>query len=481
MESFLGMRVRLELLDGAEMEGLIRSLDDAGQLITLADVACLQADGRLTRFPGLLEVFGADIRNLELLGGSTGSNVLPSAAIKNSDSRHLQSNPNPAQSSRRSKGHAPALQPWAQDDARSIRSQDDFDFSASLSLFDKSRVFADLRAQDRTGAGERLVEHNLSGRGQVKEDGVGGREEKMRHTEPVLQQYGEDQDAEERFIKNPVSASLHTKKANKSQQQQLVSPVYQATIRRASSVKTPVATTLTLLRGPNGEIIDPRHFSSQSTSYVAPHIRVECAARSLTQLLMAQREEQAFCEVEFIVSTGCSQDDAFVAAVCYCTARHLVFAGLQVSVFPDDNAAAGEGNMHEVMAGHREFYDRVLMPARLPCLPAFPHETACVNGSQRDLPVPRPAALTLHLEHLPSTTANSTVVLLFNLARLAQQPAAQALAAMHPRSTNLFLGNDGASLSNGITSSSSSSLWSLFYQAPDGQLADYVRLQPFVQ
>jgi len=49
---------------------------------------------------------------------------------------------------------------WATEDATDIQDMGDFDFESNLSKFDKRRVFDDIRKDDTTADGERLVSFN---------------------------------------------------------------------------------------------------------------------------------------------------------------------------------------------------------------------------------------------------------------------------------------------------------------------------------
>lgn len=126
LSSFEGLAVRLDLADGAQMEGIISTVDESSQLITLSNVSCLH-NGSQKRFPGLMEVFGADICNIELLSA-------PSPPVI----------PRPKTPLSVKKGKSGQKEGWAADDVRAIKSQD-FDFASNLQRFDKQKIFSEIQ------------------------------------------------------------------------------------------------------------------------------------------------------------------------------------------------------------------------------------------------------------------------------------------------------------------------------------------------
>lgn len=168
MDQYLGLRVRLALSDGAIMEGQIMEVNEATQTLLLSGVTC-ENSGHITRYPGLLEVFGSDICELEVLPTSSEaihlSNLL--APIRSSFGAGCRNGPTrspvkdndvgnidlrlmePLRSSTgaRSRNGSPrkaAKNSWNADDVRKIKSEE-FDFQANLRLFDKQKVFSEIK------------------------------------------------------------------------------------------------------------------------------------------------------------------------------------------------------------------------------------------------------------------------------------------------------------------------------------------------
>lgn len=135
MDSFVGLLVALELRDGAQMEGVIVGLDEPRQLITLSDVRCTN-HGTTVKYSGLLEVYGGDITNIEVIKS-------PASARPVSP----QVPPSPSRSQGRSrKGKRTGVDGWQNDDVRSVKSID-FDFQSNLQLFDKKKVFSEIQVK----------------------------------------------------------------------------------------------------------------------------------------------------------------------------------------------------------------------------------------------------------------------------------------------------------------------------------------------
>lgn len=432
MESFVGMRVRLDLLDGAVMEGLIGSLDEGKQLLTLSEVICQQPDGQQIRFPGLLEVFGSDICNIELLPSTTVA-VSPSEINR------------PVSTTSIKKKGATA---WASDDVRAIKAAQDFDFQASLGLFDKSRVFGEIRAQDKTAEGQRLVAHNLSARGQMA---------KIKHTESVLEHHGEDEEVQERILSIARSQIRPPPALNRA-------PL----LSRPKNIPRPASAPRVLLRSPSGQILDPQQSSSSLPSY--PNIRIEACARALVSHLGNILSDLRM--VECLLG-----DDSFLSAVCYCLARHLMASGVPCRITSYRRSNDTSGPYYQCLEEHRDFYQSLIQPLLDPSLTlALPAESIVVNAAMHEIATP-PAAATVLLNMLPSRQHHSTAIptssVFFDVNLLAQPAAVSCLASMHPRSAELFLANDGPLLAD-------SQIRPLF-EGSHGEYTETVRLVPFTQ
>lgn len=110
------------------MEGFITKLDETSQVLTLKDVVC-ENGGEAKRFPGLLEVFGSDIRSLEAL-----------PQIQEEDSNLPSTTSTPSKNKKKLMG-GKAL---TREEIKQIKSED-FDFESSLKRFDKQQIFADIQ------------------------------------------------------------------------------------------------------------------------------------------------------------------------------------------------------------------------------------------------------------------------------------------------------------------------------------------------
>lgn len=371
MDQFIGLRVHLDLLDGAKMEGLIRSVNEVSQILVLAEVVC-ENGGTVTQFPGFLEVFGADIVDVRVVADAPAPRLPPRLEARPASGAPGRASPKKPREA------------WAEEEVRQIKSQD-FDFASSNRLFDKSRVFSEIRGQDTTDTAERLVAHNLSARGR----------EKMRHTEHVLGQYGEDEEQEERIVNAR-------------------SPLYTAAKERL------------LLRTANSQVIDPQCDGAHWLASEFAPILVENAGASLAAFL---RAEHAGAPVRFLVGAHPMLD-----AVAFCAARCLILAGVRAAVEGKLQHASGPA------LAYRAYHDEVLKPAPVTSGAAVVVST----GSRPDGPFAR----LVMLDAVPADSAATVLVLgLGGLPDVAEyihrsHPHAQLhlLATGHPETLPLFVG-----------------------------------------
>lgn len=437
MESFLGFRVRLDLQDGALMEGIISSLDEPRQLITLSDVTCCNA-GKTSKFPGLLEVYGGDVVNLE---------ILPSAKKKDTGPMDIKKNLSRPDSSASRPDGRPGSHPVSPFDSPAKNSgknawlaasgpgrskkedlaalkKEDFDFQGNLQLFDKQAIFSQIQAEDPTSLDQRLVSHNLSGKGQQ----LKAEQAKMKHTESVLNRPLEDTEQEERILP-------------------LRSPILMMQTRKKTSLT---------FKTENGMVIDPSSSSSPDHKYL--WVQVDEAGKSLASYLADQSPKA----VEFFCGSN-----SFLDAVIFCAARHLTMSGIHASIL-SATRNVGSGDIGAVLAQHKAFYEQVLCHMSPPLLLAH-DETLIVNGLKRDFDRPTPP--TTHLVSLDHVSTNQSAVLFFSMTAISEQ--AEALEALHPRTDIYWL--NSAQLQDPLARQVFTN------HNQDKGFSPYIRLRPFVR
>lgn len=418
MESFLGYRVRLDLRDGASMEGIIDGLDEPGQLITLSEVTC-RTDGKVSKFPGLLEVFGGDVVNLEILPepvktpGSKKSSPMKKKGLSKNDSWLAAS---------RSK----------KDELAALKAED-FDFQANLQLFDKKKVFTQIRAEDSTSVDDRLVAHNLSGRGQQ----LKAEQSKIKHTENVLARPLEDVEQDERILA-------------------LRSPIMMMQIGSSNKIGLRARATDLTFKTANGLVIDPSSFGQATPKHL--WVQVEETGKSLAAYLADQSPKA----VDFFCGSS-----AFLDAVIYCAARHLTMAGIYANVIISGDKTNETGDIVMIHAQHKAYYEQVLAHLSPPLLLTH-DETLIVNGLRRDFDRPSPPSA--HIVALDHVSSQQNSVLFFSMAAIGDQ--AEALEALHPR-TDIYWLNSGQ-----LQDPQSRQV----FASPDKVgFGPYVRLRPFVR
>jgi hypothetical protein len=280
---------------------------------------------------------------------------------------------------------------------------------------------------------DRLVAHNLSGRGQQRK----AEQAKMRHTESVLARPLEDAEQDERILA-------------------LRSPVMMLQIGSSSRLGLRTRATDLTFKTANGLVIDPSAFAQASSKHL--WVQVEEAGKSLAAYLADQSPKA----VEFFCGSS-----SFLGAVVYCAARHLTMSGIYASITTSGDKTNETGDMVVIHAQHRAYYEQILAHLSPPLLLTH-DETLIVNGLGRDLDRPSPSSA--HIVALDHVSSQQNSVLFFSMAAIGDQ--AEGLEALHPR-TDIYWVNSGQLEDPQIRQ---------VFASPDKiGFSPYIRLRPFVR
>lgn len=184
----------------------------------------------------------------------------------------------------------PKSSDWSKDDVHKYKVQD-FDFQANLQLFDKKKVFSEIRAQDGTHPQDRLVSHNLSS------------QRKLGHDQSVLERGGYTEDdrvllATDQLASHPPLPTLKTP---------------------AGDLKVPVVGAL---------VVSQIEQNILFSGVLSNDQMVENAGRSLCDFLFDQ--EAGILSRAVLVLVTADRPGCFALSA----ARHLLNRGIRVAVVP---------------------------------------------------------------------------------------------------------------------------------------------------
>ncbi|CAO3615598.1 unnamed protein product [Mucor hiemalis] len=203
-EAFLGLKVSVLLHSGMKLEGEVSQIEPLNQQMTLKDVT-LFFFGQPPHHTPTYGVFGKDVKNLQVLSASNSNNVPPqqpqrastvstttTSTVNHLDNHVLEQVPPPQVVQQKvlsptkslSKNRKPKQSNqqqyvfnrnnnnnngvnnkrngndgWAGEDVDIFR-EEEFDFQKNLNMFDKAKIFAEIRESDETAPEELLVSLN---------------------------------------------------------------------------------------------------------------------------------------------------------------------------------------------------------------------------------------------------------------------------------------------------------------------------------
>ncbi|KAF1798420.1 YjeF N-terminal domain-containing protein [Mucor lusitanicus] len=175
-EAFLGLKVSVLLQTGVKLEGTVSHIEPTTQQMTLKDVTLFFA-GQPPHYTPVYGVVGKDIKDLQVLSAAPPPPVsqpqqppIVNPNMIRSLDNHLLENlppPTPQQQHYSEKVIPPSQQAyrkrnsdgWAGEDVDIFR-EEEFDFQKNLDMFDKAKVFAEIRESDETAPEELLVTLN---------------------------------------------------------------------------------------------------------------------------------------------------------------------------------------------------------------------------------------------------------------------------------------------------------------------------------
>ncbi|ORX52451.1 YjeF N-terminal domain-like protein [Hesseltinella vesiculosa] len=210
-DSFIGCHVALSLLSGVRLDGCVAHIDPLTQQMTLREVTIYFPGQQQPHQTPIYGVVGKDIADLEILANPPAINIpsnktqttaSPPARqppppttsqssttfVEHTQNGHVspildqllldsprasrspvaprsRAKPKPSKSTsaatdrRRNRQRQPEANDWAGEDVKEYL-QEEFDFQANLDMFDKAKVFAEIRESDQTDADTLLVSIN---------------------------------------------------------------------------------------------------------------------------------------------------------------------------------------------------------------------------------------------------------------------------------------------------------------------------------
>ncbi|KAG2199825.1 hypothetical protein INT47_009438 [Mucor saturninus] len=183
-EAFLGYKVSVLLHSGIKLEGVVSHIEPSTQQMTLKDVT-LFLFGQAPFSTPLYGVVGKDIKDLQIISTPSSTTQQQQPPIQQQqqtytplDNHVLEQDPppplviqakilTPSKSKSRKIKQAPLrtnkrqipADGWAGEDVNIFR-EEEFDFQKNLDMFDKAKVFAEIRESDETAPEELLVTLN---------------------------------------------------------------------------------------------------------------------------------------------------------------------------------------------------------------------------------------------------------------------------------------------------------------------------------
>ncbi|KAG1474701.1 hypothetical protein G6F56_000190 [Rhizopus delemar] len=169
-ERFLGLKVSVLLHSGAKIEGVFCSIEPNTQQLTLRDVT-LYFFGQPPHHAPIHGIYGKDIKDLHtdplqqaeqsqeaLLPVNKSVSTFKNKKKKQQYQQHQQQQQQQHQHSPRN-NRKNTSESWANKDVSSYR-EEEFDFQKNLNMFDKAKVFAEIRESDKTSQDDLLVSFN---------------------------------------------------------------------------------------------------------------------------------------------------------------------------------------------------------------------------------------------------------------------------------------------------------------------------------
>ncbi|KAI9468084.1 MAG: YjeF N-terminal domain-containing protein [Benjaminiella poitrasii] len=179
-EVFLGLKVSVLLHSGIKLDGVVSHIDPSSHQMTLNDVT-LYILGQPPHFTPIYGVIGKDIKDLQVVSAPAASaaattiadpamTAQPTPAIV--DNHVLEQIPPPQPEKQQQQQQQLQQQQqqqmnyirkknggWAGEDVNIFR-EEEFDFQKNLDMFDKAKVFAEIREADETAPEDLLVTLN---------------------------------------------------------------------------------------------------------------------------------------------------------------------------------------------------------------------------------------------------------------------------------------------------------------------------------
>ncbi|ORY99843.1 YjeF N-terminal domain-containing protein [Syncephalastrum racemosum] len=166
-EAFIGMAIIVQLKSGLQASGVVSEVDPATQLLTLENVDLGFPGQSSTYFTPLFGVMGADVDDLQVKPTRRSGKPTPSRSTereKNARKQQLQQQKKSTSSSTRRSKQPQQSQSyqdrgWAGEDVDGFREKE-FDFQANLDMFDKKKIFDQIRETDEKASEDLLVTLN---------------------------------------------------------------------------------------------------------------------------------------------------------------------------------------------------------------------------------------------------------------------------------------------------------------------------------
>ncbi|KAI8142950.1 YjeF N-terminal domain-containing protein [Fennellomyces sp. T-0311] len=163
-EAFLGLMIKVQLHSGLNLQGTVAHIDPATQQMTLKDVE-LTFPGQATHFTPVYGVYGNEIGDLQVCEKKPVPTVSKSCNAQRKKVKPQKKNNTPVKSLSSNTGRKQQQQQqrkengWANQDVDGFREKE-FDFQANLNMFDKKKVFAEIRELDDSTTDTLLVTLN---------------------------------------------------------------------------------------------------------------------------------------------------------------------------------------------------------------------------------------------------------------------------------------------------------------------------------
>ncbi|KAI9307528.1 YjeF N-terminal domain-containing protein [Cunninghamella echinulata] len=165
--AFIGFHVSLLLHSGIKLDGIVAHIDPFTQQMTLHDVT-LHFPGQISHSTPLYGVVGQDIADLQIVSNKNNTSLQShtninqtitntSPQILNQQVDHFKDTPSDTNNNYQRK--QTEINGWANEDVKGFI-EEEFDFQANLNMFDKAKVFAEIKESDETASETLLVSLN---------------------------------------------------------------------------------------------------------------------------------------------------------------------------------------------------------------------------------------------------------------------------------------------------------------------------------